>query len=55
MRSGRNGCEKRFNSAASHHFVMMTYFNFPHRYWEIHPDTQAGDALKEEINRESNM
>ena len=42
-----------FQFGRNHHFVMMTYFNFPHRYWEIHPDTQAGRTLKEEIDRET--
>lgn len=42
-----------FQFGRSHRFVMMTYFNFPHRYWEIHPQTQAGAVLREEINREA--
>ena len=42
-----------FHFGRTHNFVMMTYFNFPHRYWEIHAGTQAGDALDVEINRKS--
>lgn len=39
-----------FRFARAHHFVMMTYFNYPHRYWQIDPQTLAGDALQREIN-----
>lgn len=41
-----------FNFGRAHRFVLLTYFNFPHRYWEIQEGTQAGSVLKEEINRE---
>lgn len=40
-----------FAFARANGFVMLTYFNFPHRYWQIHADTQAGEALRAEMNR----
>ena len=44
--------QSAFQFGRSHRFVMMTYFNFPHRYWEIHARTQTGNVLNEELNRE---
>ena len=43
-----------FHFRRTHNFVMMTYFNFPHHYWEIHAGTQAGAILDAEINRDAN-
>jgi hypothetical protein len=39
-----------FAFAKSNGFVMMTYFNYPHRYWQIHEQTLAGEALKVGMN-----
>ena len=38
-----------FVYARSHGFVMLTYFNYTHRYWQIDDDTQAGAALRAEM------
>lgn len=38
-----------FNFARSHHFVMLTYFNYAHPYWQIPEHTQTSDALAREM------
>ena len=35
-----------FGFARSHDFVLMTYFNYPHRYWQIDEQSLAGEALR---------
>jgi hypothetical protein len=35
-----------FGFARSNNFVLITYFNYPHRYWQIDDQTLAGAALK---------
>ncbi len=35
-----------FGFAKTHGYVMVTYFNYPHRYWQIDEQTLAGEALK---------
>jgi hypothetical protein len=40
---------KAFKFARAHNFVLITYFNYHHRYWQIDPDTLAGRTLKDEI------
>ena len=35
-----------FGFARSHGFVLMTYFNYPHRYWQIEDQSLAGEALR---------
>ena len=37
--------------ARTHGFVLITYFNYPHRYWHIGQRTWAADVLGTEINR----
>ncbi len=39
-----------FAFARSHGFVLVTYFNYTHRYWQIDPHTQAGAVLRTELN-----
>ena len=41
---------KAFRFARAHNFVLVTYFNYHHRYWQIDRDTLAGRALKREID-----
>jgi hypothetical protein len=41
-----------FQFARGNGFVLMTYFNFPHRYWHIPDDTLAGAALRAEMRRD---
>lgn len=38
-----------FAFAKKHHFVMLTYFNFAHPYWQVDEQTEAGDALFAEM------
>lgn len=39
-----------FRFARTHGFIMATYFNYPHRYWSIDPNSVAGWALAQELN-----
>ncbi len=39
-----------FAYSRSHHFILVTYFNFPHPYYHIDNQTLAGEALRIEIN-----
>jgi len=36
-----------FRFARAHNFVLVTYFNYPHPYWQIDEGTQAHEALRE--------
>ena len=38
-----------FRYARSHNFVLLTYFNYPHRYWQIPEHTQTSAALENEM------
>lgn len=40
-----------FTFARANNFVMITYFNYPHRYWKIDMHTLAGAALKAEMDK----
>lgn len=40
-----------FSFARAHGYVMLTYFNYPHPYWTILPNTEAGTTLKECMNQ----
>jgi hypothetical protein len=42
---------RAFQFARDHSFILVTYFNYRHRYWQINPGTLAGDALKSEIDQ----
>lgn len=39
-----------FKFTRSHGYVMVTYFNYPHRYWQINERTRAGEALSAGMN-----
>jgi len=39
-----------FHFARSHGFVLVTYFNYHHRYWQIDTNTLTGQALKHELD-----
>jgi hypothetical protein len=45
-----NWLRAAFRYARTHHFVLFTYFNFPHPYWQIDDRTLAGEALRAGIN-----
>ncbi len=38
-----------FRYARARHFVLLTYFNYPHPYWQIPERTQASEALALEM------
>ena len=38
-----------FQFAHSRKFVLVTYYNYRHRYWQIDRNTRAGEALRREI------
>lgn len=39
-----------FKFVRSRGFVLLTYFNYPHPYWQIDEQTRAGATLRAEIN-----
>jgi hypothetical protein len=39
-----------FQFTHAHNFVLVTYFNYAHPYWQIDEGTQAGDALRAGID-----
>ena len=41
--------EEAFRYARSHNFILLTYFNYPHPYWQLPEHTQASAALGNEM------